>query len=223
MQASFQQPPKITNLIQIQRVVCASLLLGISLTAIASATDKLSPFYMGASAGYNTLDGTHDETDGIVGRLVFGAEGYQTGQIIWGVELGAESGNDVRLDAPPDVDCPLCSPVEATLEPAADLLLTARMHTTTHQPWGVFLKAGAAYRDLRLLYISSDEDNIQQIAPEVQAGLSYQATHHARFVLYYQGIYAEDDAGVHLDDDGNTTIEDIPTQQAGFFGLEYRL
>jgi hypothetical protein len=182
-----------------------------------------SPFYVGASGGYSAVSGTHDETGSVAGRLVLGLNAYETEPMIWGLELGVQSGSDLRLDASDEVIGDFGLPIEADLKPLADILLTVKTESSEEDPWSVFGKVGAALRQLSLSDRSSSQDTITRFAPEVQLGAGYQISKKATLVLYYQGIYADDDADVSLDDDGNTQIDKIPMQNGGFLGVEYQL
>lgn len=198
--------------------------LSLSVINMTHASPQVSPFYIGASLGYNTISNTNHQTGGVLGRLAIGAEGYQaraTPALTFGIEIAAQSDNNIQLNAPLDVIGLYGPPIRATLEPTIDLLLTARMPITHDQSWGVFFKAGVAYRDLQLIYNDNAQDQVQTVAPEIHAGVTYQATHHGRLVLFYQGIYG-DNANLTREEDG-THVHGIPTQQAGFLGIEYRL
>jgi hypothetical protein len=86
------------------------------------------------------------------------------------------------------------------------------------------VKAGIAYRQLQLEDRTSPSDSLQQVNGELQVGLGYKLTDHATLTAFYQGIYAGGNAGVSTDATGdNTYISRIPTQQAGFLGIEYSL
>ncbi len=182
-----------------------------------------SPFYVGASGGYSAVSGTHDETGSIAGRLVLGLHAYETEPMIWGLEVGVQSGSDLRLDASEEVVGTYGLPIRADLEPLADILLTVKTESSHEEPWSAFGKVGAALRELSLSDRSSSQDTITRFAPEVQLGVGYQVSHKATLVLYYQGIYAESDADVSLDNEGNTQIDNIPMQNGGFLGVEYKL
>jgi hypothetical protein len=197
-------------------LLCSGALL--SMAAAAQA----SPFYVGASGGYSALSGTHDETGSIAGRLVLGLEVHESEPVIWGVELGVQSGSDVRLDGSEANIGTYGLPIEAKLKPLADILITAKTESDPEQPWSVFGKVGAALRQLSLSNRSSSDDSITRFAPEVQLGVGYQVSKKATLVLYYQGIYAESNAGIGLNN-GNVEIDHIPMQNGGFLGVEYKL
>ena len=79
-----------------------------------------------------------------------------------------------------------------------------------------------AYRQLQFLdgdFVSS----LQQVSGEFQAGIGYVLTKHARVTLYYQGIYANGDVKYTQDNTGYVKVSHIPTQHAGFLGLEISL
>jgi hypothetical protein len=198
-------------------LLCSGALLGM-------AAAQASPFYVGASGGYSAVSGTHDEPGSIAGRLVLGMNAYETEPVIWGLELGVQSGSDVGLEASNEVlGSYYDGPIHANLKPLADILLTGKTESSVEEPWSAFAKVGAALRQLNLTDRSSSQDNITRFAPEVQLGVGYQVSKKATLVLYYQGIYAQSDAGASLDDEGNTRIDHIPMQNGGFLGVEYKL
>lgn len=84
------------------------------------------------------------------------------------------------------------------------------------------LKGGIAYRQLQLNdRTSTYNDYLNKINGEFQAGLGVNITKHVMLNAFYQGIYSNNNANVYLDSAGNTPISHIPTQQAGFLGVEY--
>jgi len=193
-----------------------------------------SPYHVGAYGGYGVIDGAYnDDGQFTQGRLAFGSDVYQWNMINAGLELGFQSGNTMRLDVAADlVDEAGELQWQATLKPLVDLLVSTKTQLPTSRPVYLIVKAGAAYRQLQLNDRTSTRDYLARVAPEVQAGLGVQLTPHAMLVLFYQGVYSTATVGAQLKDnpdiDGITwdpyaTICNIPTQQAGFVGIELSL
>ena len=114
-------------------------------------------------------------------------------------------------------------PIQSTLKPVVDLLLTFKTHLTANSPLFAVIKGGVAYRELVLNDRTSSEDGERQFDGELQAGLAYNLTDHATISAMYQGIYSGGNAGIALNNAGNVTLSRIPTQQAGFIGIEYSI
>ena len=184
-----------------------------------------SRLYMGAFTGYGAADGAY-KNDGqfAQGRLVFGLQALEFGALAFGIETGVQLGNTMRLSAS---DAVIAAggglPVQATLKQLIDLLITAKFQLS-NMPIFAIVKGGIAYRQLQLEDRTSSSDSLQQVNGEFQAGLGYKLTEHVMLTALYQGIYSSNNAGVSVDASGdNTYINNIPTQQAGFLGLEYSL
>lgn len=184
-----------------------------------------SKLYIGTHGGYGQVSGA-DNNNGEVafGRLAMGIHALDSNRFRFGAEFGVQSGNDMQLNKPLSVyEATAFMPVQATLKPFVDFLLTVTGRLHAHQPLFVILKGGIAYRQLQLVDRTSSEDNLRKVNAELQAGFGYGITPHATLTAFYQGIYAGGNAGVALDASGDVTISRIPTQQAGFLGIEYSL
>jgi hypothetical protein len=197
--------------------------------------DSLSPFYVGAYGGYGKVDGAY-ESDGdfAQGRFALGAYAAVVNRFSLGLETGVQTGNTQRLQtSPANVDMAGGLPVQSTLKSPVDLLITARTQLLPCHPLFAILKGGIAYRQLQFDDRTSPQDTLKKINPEFQAGLGYNITEHAMVTAYYQGIYSSGSSNLKLspytttDEFGdvdtfyNVTINRIPTQNAGFLGLEY--
>lgn len=91
-----------------------------------------------------------------------------------------------------------------------------------NKPIYYILKGGIAYRQVQLDdRTSTYGDGLSHVTGELQAGLGMNVTEHVLLNVFYQGIYSNSNASVSLDSSGNTPITHIPTQQAGFLGVEY--
>jgi hypothetical protein len=184
-----------------------------------------SRLYMGAYGSYGVIDGGYQH-DGQAsqGRLSLGLRAAEFNCLSFGLEAGVQSGNDMRLTASTAlIDATGGLPIQATLKPFLDLLVTVKAHLLEDHPLFGILKGGIAYRQLQLVDRSSAQGDLQRVNGEVQAGLGYNITDHAMLTAFYQGIYAGGSAGVGLNAAGDVTLSRIPTQQAGFLGLEYSL
>jgi hypothetical protein len=185
-----------------------------------------SHLYMGAYGGYGAMSGA-EENDGnfAQGRLALGLNLYQYQPAMFGLEIGVQSGNTMRLQVSDAVLAALGGlPVQVTLQPFVDLLATVKCQISQRYPIIAFLKGGIAYRQMHFNDRISSSDSLQQVNGEVQVGLGYQVTRNATLSAFYQGIYSNNSANVTLDAAAeNTFISQIPTQQAGFLGIEYNV
>ena len=183
--------------------------------------------YMGVFAGYGTIkDMQRDTGQSAIERVVIGFDSVSWWIATFGAELGVQTGNTMRhstIPAPDEfTEPPLgTAPIQLTLKPVIDFLITAKVRPLTEFPVYVIVKGGFAYRHLQV----NDRDSIpslKKVNGEFQAGIGYEVTQHASLTAYYQGIYSEDCAGLSADPITSTgSFKHIPTQQAGFIGLEY--
>ena len=199
-------------------LVCSA----VSLSALAHSKAE-SKFYVGGSLGYNQLAGTYSTQDGssAAGRLDLGVDVWQRGLVTLGTELGIQNGNTQRFaSVAPANSFPL--PLQTTLKPVVDILVTSKIQFKEDSAWYGVMKLGAAYRSL--VTTSGAVNSINQISPELQAGLGYQLTEKARLSAYYQIIYSGSSAGLSQSaDQSSGSFARIPTQQGGFVGFEYGL
>lgn len=179
-------------------------------------------FYIGAYQGYGYVsDMQHNDGQGAIGRLVFGMDVYKCNPLIIALELGLQNGRTMRHDpASNDVDADIDLPIQTTLNPVSDLMLSFRIPLPCRF-YGI-LKGGLAYRQLQF-YDDDYVDSINQLGGEFQAGFGYDLTESSRVVLYYQGIYADGGTSFTQHNNGKVSVSNIPTQQAGFLGFEILL
>ena len=181
-----------------------------------------SQFYIGAYQGYGKVNDMLDHDGrGAIGRLVFGVDAYTWSPATIGLELGLQNGKTMR-HAPaindPDADVDL--PIETTLNPVLDLLLSVRVPIFCNF-YGI-VKGGMAYRELQF-YDGDFVDSKDQVSGEIQVGVGYDLTSRARVVAYYQRIFANGSVHYTENNDETVSVSNIPTQQAGFLGFEISL
>ncbi len=189
----------------------------------SSVTLPSSLISVGAYGGYGNISGAYKQ-DGQVtqGRMSLGLHAAVYKSMSFGAEMGVQSGNTMRL-YPSDAFIAATGglPIQTTLKPLLDLLLTTKCQLVPEHPIFAILKAGIAYRQLIFDDRSSSRDGLSKVNGEFQAGLAFDITAHAMLTAFYQGIYAGSNAGLVINNLGDVTISRIPTQQAGFIGLEY--
>jgi hypothetical protein len=209
-------------------LVCLSFSLPVfAHTSSKSASVWWSPsrISVGAYGGYGNVSGAYKQ-DGQVtqGRLALGLRVAEYKSLSFGAEAGVQSGNTMRL-YPSDTFIAATGglPVQSTLKPLLDILVTMKGQLFPgHRLFGT-LKAGAAYRQLVFDDRSSTRDGLRKVNGELQAGLAFNLTNHATLTAFYQGIYSGANAGLAINSVGDVTISRIPTQHAGFLGLEYSI
>jgi hypothetical protein len=187
-----------------------------------------SRFYIGTYMGYGVVNNMlHNDGQSAIGRLTFG---YKALAYEWSkrdaninVELGLQNGKTMRhAPANSDPTNNVDLPIQTTLNPVLDLLVAFNTQFAPECDFSGFLKAGIAYRELQFPdgnYVSS----INQVSPEIQAGLGYMLTKRTRIVIYYQGIYADGHVTYRANPNVLVTVSNIPTQQAGFLGFEFAI
>jgi hypothetical protein len=178
--------------------------------------------YIGASQGYGNMNNMlHNDGQGAIGRLVFGLDVYTMNPVTFALELGLQNGRTMRhAPASNDPTADLDLPIQTTLNPVDDLLLSVRIPIAC-QFYGM-LKGGMAYRQLQF-HDGDFVSSLNQISGEFQAGIGYELTKHTRLIVYYQGIYANGDVSYTQNSNGYVNVSNIPTQQAGFIGFEISL
>lgn len=186
-------------------------------------TTYVSPFYVGTYGGYGVVDGGYSQDGNVAfGRLALGMHGKDFYRWQIGGEVGVQSGNYMRLAASQAVIGGGGGLVpQANLKPLLDLLVTVKGGVGFNTPYYYLLKGGIAYRQLSLTDRNSSQDTLNKVSGEFQGGLGVNLTEHVMLNAFYQGIYSSSNAGVALNSVFDTTIANIPTQQAGFLGIEY--
>jgi hypothetical protein len=191
-------------------------------TTTSTWTPKI---YIAADGGYGVVDGAYGKDGDVAfGRLAFGIHALEYSHFSFGLEAGVQSGNDMRLATSSTILVATTGlPVQSTLKPLLDLLVTVNVPLLSNYPIIGIIKGGIAYRQLQLVGATSSKDTLQKVNAELQAGLGYNLTSNAMISAFYQGIYAGSNANLGIDSTGSITIGRIPTQQAGFLGIEYSL
>lgn len=222
------------------KLACSILGLITSLSVNAgtmgeATVSSLPPMYMGAYGGYGAIDGAYpNDGDFAQGRLALGVNPWTYKNWTFGIEAAVQSGNSLRLSTTDEIiDAAGGLPVQSTLKPLLDLLVTVKGTIPSHDDFSYFFKGGIAYRQLNLENRSSEHDTLQDVNGEFQAGLGYKINEHVTLNAFYQGIYSQNNAGITLSNVGDVfddsldnslndiNISHIPTQQAGFLGIDY--
>ena len=183
----------------------------------------LSNIYVGAAGGYGVFDGAHNkEGTTAFGRLSLGAYVADFQWAAIGLETGVQSGNIMAVYDNVDFTAGGLEP-QVVVKPTLDLLVTVKGKFSLDWPVTLFAKGGIAYREMQFIDRTSDShDHIRNVSGEFQGGIGYNVSRHAMIVAYYQGIYSNNCVGYHTDATGdNSYLRYIPTEQAGFLGVEY--
>ena len=200
-----------------------------SLTAYAGTMgdtrtpSSVSSLYIGAFGGYGIINGAYKQDGNFAqGMLTLGVRAVEYRHFSFGIEGGVQSGNNLRLYASPAIiETSGGLPIQGTLKPILDFLVTVKRPLPTYQPVSLILKGGIAYRQLQFADRTSTQDTLSRVNGEFQGGLGYQITDQAMLTAFYQGIYSARNAGININSAEETIMSAIPTQQAGFLGVEY--
>lgn len=185
------------------------------------AAHVLPAFYVGAFGGYGVIEGTYHGTMA-QGRLTLGLHGWNYKNVTLGTELGVQSGNTMRLQTSEDLLVLAGGlPIEATLKPWLDALITIDYQIVPKRPFFAILKGGIAYRQLQLQGRSSSKDALDKVDGEFLTGLGYDLSHNVRLTALYQGIYSTSNAKITLSSTYDVLIARIPSQHTGLLGVEY--
>jgi hypothetical protein len=201
--------------------------LSFSLPVCAGTMGKAThsiPVYAAAAGGYGHIDGAYGQDGNFTqGRFAIGLQTLQYRNIDFGAEAGVQSGNNMRLSVDDNVIA-LAGGLQpqATLKPLVDILATARGYFSPHCDLMYILKGGIAYRQFHFEDRTSQHDYANRVSGEFQGGFGYPITEHATLTAFYQGIYGGSNAKITFNSDDDLSIGSIPTQQAGFLGLEYK-
>ncbi|KGP62253.1 hypothetical protein EP47_12725 [Legionella norrlandica] len=190
---------------------------GFTITGRSKTIDY--PWTISASLGYADYQYVH-RGDHITaaGRFAIGRDLLIKGPALFGLEIGLQSGNQMRLQmTEEEIDALGGLLVKTTLKPMVDALATMRITPKLTAPLFLQLKAGGAYRQWQM-----DRDtinDISQLAGEIMAGCGYTITPNASITLSYQGIFgAKPDFTIDLES-GIGHVQNIPIQHAVLLGI----
>ncbi|MFO2972052.1 hypothetical protein SCO12_11380 [Legionella pneumophila serogroup 10] len=215
MKFCFSKRSNILNRMPILKIFV--LILFFSNTSLAKTINY--PWTVSASLGYVNYQYVH-EGDHITatGRFAIGRDFFMIGPLLFGLELGLQSGNQMRLQmTEEEVDALGGLLVQTTIKPMVDALATIRITPEFTAPVFLQLKAGTAYRQWQM-----DRDtinDISQLAGEIMAGCGYTITPNASITLSYQGLFG-DKPNFTIDlDSGIGHVQKIPVQHAILLGI----
>ncbi len=177
------------------------------------------PWTISASLGYADFQDVHrGDHQTALGRFALGRDFVQKGPVLFGLEIGLQSGNQMRLKmTEEEIEAVGGLLVLSTLKPMLDGLITARITPELTAPLFIQIKGGGAYRRWQM-----DRDtinDISQLAGELIAGLGYAITPTANISLSYQGIFgASPKVTIDLES-GSGSVKNIPVQQAILLGI----
>lgn len=206
------------------------LLMGILLSLKSMADGYLpalapvdQPWSITASFGnsrYTHIDSRDKHS--AVGRLAVGNELLLTGDYALGLEMGFQNGNHIQINIPKETLNVLgWLPVNTTIRPMLDLLITAKSDPLGGSAFFAQLKGGVAYRYWQLK--NEAEQDLTRLAGEIQAGFGYPITALANLSLLYQGIYGNDPHYRVITYNQSGHITNIPALHAILLGFSVNL
>ncbi|MDI1352242.1 MAG: hypothetical protein PSV35_05650 [bacterium] len=155
-------------------------------------------------------------------RLAVNNEMLLTGELAWGLELGVQNGNTMRLNIPPETLAVLeWLPVRTALAPMFDLLITAKSDPLAGSSFFAQLKGGIAYRYWQVE--NKAIKDFSQLTGEIQAGFGYPLSTLASLNLIYQGVFGGDPNLKINIYSKNGAITNIPTLHALLLGLSVNI
>jgi hypothetical protein len=186
-------------------------------------TSQDQPWSINASFGKGKYPHVyHNDGETALARLALGNELMLSGDIALGLEFGVQSGNHMHLQIPYETLAVLeWLPVQTTLGPMLDLLITAKSDPLYGSSFFAQLKGGVAYRNWRIR--REPVNDLSQLAGEIQAGFGYPITALASLNLLYQGVFGSD-PNFKLNIYSKTGhISSIPPLHAVLLGLSVNL
>ncbi len=192
-------------------------------TAAAMATTPTSHLWsVIASLGYTNYQNMYlNDGQTAVGRVAIGRELFTKQQTLFGLELGLQNGNSMRVGASQATLNKLGGlPIQSTVKPMLDLLLTAKTATFSTIPIFGQLKGGVAYRRWQFENRTSVND-ISNLAAEIQVGVGVPLNPTTSLSLLYQGIYGGSPNFTANSADGTGHVSTIPVQQGILLSLSF--
>lgn len=181
------------------------------------------PWSVSASVGAGSYQYVHNSSSkNVVGRFAVAGDLVLTGDLAWGLELGVQNGNKMRLAIPYETLTLLnWLPVKTNLGPMLDVLVTAKSDPLIGSSFFAQLKGGFAYRKWQIE--NQAINDLSELAAEVQAGLGYPITTLANLNLIYQGVFGNDPNLVVNPNKKTAHLTNIPSLHAILLGLSINI
>lgn len=181
------------------------------------------PWSVTASVGKGKYQSTYpNDADTVLARLALNNELMLAGDFSLGLEFGLQNGHRMRLKIPYKTLAVLeMLPVQSTLGPMFDLLITAKSDPLSGSSLYAQLKGGIAYRSWRIQ--QSRINDLAQLAGEIQAGFGYPLTALASLSLLYQGVFGYDPYFQWNFDKNIGHVSNIPALHALLLGFSVNL
>ncbi|MFZ4077101.1 MAG: hypothetical protein ACOYKA_03855 [Legionellaceae bacterium] len=180
------------------------------------------PWSVTASLGYTVFQNMF-QSDGqtALGRLAISKALVDYKQALFGLEVGVQSGNTMRVGATAAQLNDLSGlPVQSTIKPMLDLLATMKSPGLHNTPVFLTLKGGLAFRRWQFNDRTSIE-GVSNTAGELQAGLGLPFNTTTSLSLAYQGIYGGNPNFTVDTTRGFEHVGTIPIQQGILLSLTY--
>ena len=187
------------------------------------AISQNQPWSITASVGDGKYQNTYSrEGDTALARLALGNEMLLTGDFALGWEFGLQNGHRMRIQIPHETLAALeWLPVQTTLGPMLDFLITAKSDPLAGSAFFAQLKGGVAYRKWKTQLIQIND--LAKLAGEIQAGFGYPITALASLSLLYQGVFGyAPNVQTNLYNK-TATITNIPALHAVLLGFSVNL
>lgn len=210
----------------------------LSLSAVAGtmgATQEYRPWSVIGSVGYTWFDKAYDggrfadataqsaigDGQTVLGRFAIARDFGSFSMAHFGLELGVQNGNTMRLGIPQvTLDVVGGLPVQTTVKPMLDLLATATTDSLGNYPVFALVKAGIAYRRMQVNDRVTFND-LSQVAFEVQGGLGMHISDRASLSLNYQGVFNSNTTYTVNPTTFTGHISNIPNQNGLLLSLAY--
>jgi len=194
-----------------------------SLFACENCTeDAVKPWYMGGFVGVSLYPNVSTEKNEhtVMGRFSLGhvMVDFEPFQIT--LDAGIQSGTSMRFLFPKYKVFALGGvPLEAKFSPLVDILPGIRTNLLEDCPFFIWLKAGVAYRQLKI-----DRDSVnslRKVAPEILTGIGYVINDRAALNLEYQYIFGGNPKLAVNPVTETGVLRNIPSQQAVMLGFTF--
>lgn len=176
-------------------------------------------YYSTLSGGYSVYKHvfSNDGASGLF-RFSLGAQTSSRNDLNFGVEVGIQTGNRMRIDSGNAISAIGTAPVFLTIKPMYDILATLR-YDLSHRSIFLEMKGGASYSNG--LVDSLTIPNKGELSPEIQAGFGIHLSAKVTILFYYQHIFNGEAQLINVNSStGTARLSHLPTLQSGFVGLQ---
>lgn len=158
----------------------------------------------------------------VLARIGIGKEIWRSKLFRTGMEVSVQTGNTSRLSIPSSTQALLGGlPVESTIKPMMDFLLTGKRYLSTYPTFYSQIKVGAIWRQWQ--FTRSTVNDVSKINTELQFGMGWDVNKTTSITLLYQHIFGGHPSFEVVSDDCIAHVSKIPIENSIILGLSINL